>query len=60
MAMKWTTNKPTEPGWYWWYGGEDTDVCACELTDDDIKTGDSWLCGQWIGHIEPPPIPEES
>ena len=50
--MTWTTEKPKVPGWYWWYGGEDTEKCICYVEQEDIDRGK--LYGQWAGPIEPP------
>jgi len=50
--MTWTSSKPTKPGWYWWYGGEDTEMCIWYIGQTDIDRGR--LYGQFAGPLEPP------
>jgi hypothetical protein len=66
LQLKWTTEKPTRPGWYWWR--MDAGDCIVEI-DRDAHDNDSLymlepgpdggvsldiLTGQWAGPIEPP------
>lgn len=68
--LKWTTERPTQPGFYFYRADESDDPTVCQLTD--INKGRDWyvhwlglsdggyLCDlhgdQWSG---PLPVPEE-
>lgn len=49
--LMWTTNKPTQPGWYWWHGRPGVQPEIHYLTPQDIDEGNP--PGLWAG-----PIPE--
>ena len=61
----WTTDKPTEPGWYWW-GGPIEEVVYVAIPEDDRDGGYVWIAGnsvplqlmdthdKWFGPITPP------
>jgi len=67
--MRWTTERPTKPGWYWWRANAESfesphlidrvgdihggDVLYCATCDDDHMEERD---GQWAGPI---PEPEE-
>lgn len=68
MLTKWTTTKPTKPGWYWWRqdlgGGEVLIVREVKRDPTNqrlfMRTGleedDLWvetLGGEWQGPLEP-------
>ena len=64
--MKWTSEKPTKPGWYWWrnlhYSEENTQrIVELRIYDGEIAIGNSTLrgftrfeTGQWAGPLVPP------
>jgi hypothetical protein len=67
--MKWTTDKPTKPGWYW-YKGEDPDIEHADgiAIVEVIKEEDRLVCrhsnddnewieysqAQWAGPLKAP------
>jgi len=60
-ALKWTSELPTQEGWYW-YRDEDELVCLrlclaeaglCVLYDGAFQPLDIFI-GEWYGPIEPP------
>jgi len=69
QAMTWTTETPTQPGWYWWreYEGSGPQITQVHLFNfvwlnkpflgiEDIHTRtplDNML-GEWAGPLEPP------
>lgn len=63
--LRWTKEKPTQNGWYWWRTGEDCNlrgiVSVCIETDIMVLAGSykylSQTTGEWAGPI---PEPEES
>lgn len=60
--MKWTKEKPTQPGWYWWRDKYSSDIV--HVTEDsgmlvvklgfDIEDFIIDLSGEWAGPICPP------
>jgi hypothetical protein len=55
--MKWTTEKPTKPGWYW---ERKFDTVHIKYFDRDLFFGGlytAWETGEWAGPI---PEPEEA
>lgn len=69
--MKWTTDKPTQPGWYWIKDGSAARIVELEIgTFDGVYVAWVWQvgsraqiplerfnCGEWAGPI---PEPEEA
>ena len=63
--LKWTREKPTKNGWYWWRTGGDCNlrgiVSVCIETDIMVLAGSykylSQTTGEWAGPI---PEPEEA
>jgi len=59
--MRWTTEKPTKPGWYWF---EDAltplRIVHLRQGEDDLHVEGALIsrvlfwCGKWAGPIEPP------
>ncbi len=63
--MKWTTDKPTEPGWYWVRDGQQIEMVDLELdsgtlvvyaVDDDHHTVDEY--SHWFGPLPQPEPPQ--
>jgi len=58
MSYKWTDEKPTEPGWYWWRYSEDYGVVTRIVSVLQISIDTGYLAlGQWSS--TPIPLPEE-
>jgi len=63
--LKWTREKPTKDGWYWWRTGGDCNlrgiVSVCIETDIMVLAGNykylSQTTGEWAGPI---PVPEDA
>lgn len=50
--MTWTTNKPTQPGWYWWRRYKKTKAYKVEVRKRrGVLRGDQWLEVWWNGEI---------
>lgn len=65
--MQWTTEKPTEPGWYWWRLDERKSPIVFLRCGDNFHTvidlydgwdGTSPDGGEWSGPIPEPEEPE--
>lgn len=63
--MKWTSDKPTQPGWYWWRSQVFPILTMFHVieTSDYHFFVDNWgggsmstldMDGQWSGPLEPP------
>lgn len=58
--MTWTTERPTEPGWYWWRGHPDYNGKIGYLTDSKViifPVGSGHIDemgGEWAGPIQKP------
>ena len=62
--MKWTSEKPTKPGWYWYRGETDLNELIIWVSSDlrvvypaslNFKSfAVDEVPGQWAGPIEPP------
>ena len=50
----WSTEDPTVPGWYWWYGGDDTETCIWYVEQEDIQRGKLGGSQRWVGPLHPP------
>lgn len=59
--LTWTTEKPTQPGWYWWRNNShfDPDILKVDVLGDrfvidtDLDVLDT-PPGEWTGPLEPP------
>ena len=59
-VMKWSSDKPQRPGWYWWQRrkGAKLLIVEVELLDGHLGIREQnrvdYLRGSWDGPLEPP------